>query len=137
MAAMTLSVVAPDRTVFEGEVRSAIVPAEHGYLGVMPGHEPLIAALKTGVVEYIDPNDQRRFLTMDGGFMEVSEGSIIILADHAERAEEIDAAVAEDDLRRAREALSGQSTDMTRDEARHTLNRAMARIEASKRDSGR
>ena len=63
-----LSVVAPDRTVFEDDVESFIAPGVDGYLGVMADHEPSIVALKTGVVEYIDASDQKHFVSISGGF---------------------------------------------------------------------
>jgi F-type H+-transporting ATPase subunit epsilon len=67
-----LSVVSPERTVFDDQVTSVIAPGVEGYLGVMAGHEPQIVALKPGLVEYEDKNGQRTFVATMGGFMEIS-----------------------------------------------------------------
>jgi len=128
-----LSVVAPDRTVFEDMVHSAIVPGVNGYLGVLADHEPSIVALKTGVVEYIDLNDQRHSVSISGGFLEVGGTSAIVLADTAERATEIDIARAERALEEARRALRGEDTTVTSAQAAAELERAMNRVKAAKR----
>ncbi len=131
--AFKLSVVAPDRTVFEDMVQSAIVPGERGYMGVMCDHEPSIVALKTGIVEYVDESNQRHYVTISGGFLEVGGASAIVLADTAERSTEIDLSRAERALEEARRALRGEDTNVTSDQAAHELERAMNRIKAAKR----
>lgn len=128
-----LSVVAPDRTVFEDTVRSVIAPGVTGYLGIMANHEPAIIALKTGIVEYVDSRDQRSHVAITGGFLEVSEGQAIILADGAERSTEIDIKKAEEALESARRALRGDESGMTTSEATAEIDRAMNRIKAAKR----
>jgi F-type H+-transporting ATPase subunit epsilon len=125
MSQFQLSVAAPDRTIFEGEVQSVVVPAHEGSLGVLSNHEPMITALKTGLLEYVDLDDQRHFIAVTGGFLEVSSNQAIILADSAEIASEIDLAQAEHDLEEARKTLRGEETGMSRAEARHELNRAI------------
>ena len=131
--AFKLSVVAPDRTVYEGDVESAIVPAELGYMGVMYGHEASIVALKTGVVEFVDAANQRHYVSIGGGFLEVSGGSAIILADTAEKASDIDISRAERALEEARKALRGEDTTTTSAQAMSELERAMNRIKVAKK----
>jgi F-type H+-transporting ATPase subunit epsilon len=128
-----LSVVAPDRTVFEDMVQSTIVPGVNGYLGVLCDHEPSIVALKTGVVEFIDADGQRHFVSISGGFLEVGGGSAIILADTAEKASDIDISRAERALEEARSALRGEETGVTSQQAAAELERAMNRIKIAKR----
>lgn len=133
MAAFQLSVVAPDRTVFEDSVESVILPGVEGYLGVMAGHEPMLLALRTGIIEYEDTQRQRNFVTVTGGFVEVSENKVIVLAQDAARSHEIDVAEAEKMLEEARKALRGEASSMTAAEATEEIERAMIRIKASRR----
>lgn len=128
-----LSVVAPDRTVVDEQIQSLIAPGVTGYFGIMHGHEPLISALKTGLIEFMDASNQRHYVAIGGGFMEVSEGNATILADTAERANEIDIAEAEAMLEQARKSLRGEDTTLDQAEALMELERAMNRIKAAKR----
>lgn len=132
MAAFQLSVVAPDRTVFEDSVDSAVLPGVHGYLGVMAGHEPMILALRAGIVSMEDTTKQRHYVSVAGGFAEISEGKVIILADDAQFSNEIDVAAAEALLEEARKALRGESSTMNSDQATEELERAMSRLKASR-----
>lgn len=130
---MNLSVVAPDCTVVSEEVRGIVAPGAEGYLGVLPGHVPAIIALQAGVLEYRNANDQREFVALSGGFMEVSGDKVIVLADDAQHAREIDISAAEKDLDEARRALRGESSAMTREAAVTEISRAMNRIKAARR----
>jgi F-type H+-transporting ATPase subunit epsilon len=129
-----LSVVAPDRTVYEDTVQSAIVPAEFGYMGVLADHAPTIVALKPGIVEYIDAANQTHFVSISGGFLEVSGGGAIVLASTAEKASDIDVSRAEKALEEARRALRGEVSGVTTQQATEELERAMVRIKAAKRN---
>lgn len=129
-----LSVVAPDRTVFEDTVQSAVVPGERGYMGVLCDHEPSIVALKTGIVEFTDASNQRHYVSISGGFLEVGGSSAIILANTAEKSTEIDIARAERALEEARRALRGDDGTMTSQQATEELDRAMTRLKAAKRN---
>ena len=131
--AFKLSVVAPDRTVFEDNVESVIVPGLNGYLGVMANHESMLLALRPGLIEYQDTNRQRSFVTVSGGFADISENSVIILAQDALQAHEIDVAGAEKALEEARKALRGESSSMTSQQATEEIERALARINAARR----
>lgn len=134
MATFRLSVVAPDRTVVEEQVSSVIVPGTEGYLGIMSGHVPLMTALKTGLLEYKDSNGIEHLVAVSGGFLEVSGASVIVLADQAERATDIDLAHAEQQLEKARRALRGEDSTMTTDEATEEIERALNRIKAARRN---
>lgn len=132
MASFQLSVVAPDRTVFEDTVDSAVLPGVYGYMGIMAGHEPMILALRAGIISMEDTTRQRHHVSVGGGFAEISEGKVIILADDAQFSSEIDVAAAELLLEEARKALRGESSTMNSDQATEELERAMARIKASR-----
>jgi F-type H+-transporting ATPase subunit epsilon len=129
---LTLSVVAPDRAVLEETVQSVILPGSQGYLGVLQGHEPTITSLKAGYLEYQDPNSQRHYVAVSGGFAEILPNKISVLADSAERSTEIDLASAEAELERARTALRGDNSTMGREQAVAELEKAMNRIKVAK-----
>ena len=102
-------------------------------MGVLNDHEASIVALRTGLVEFIDTNNQRHYVSISGGFLEVSGSSAIILADTAERASDIDIARAERALEEARKALRGEDSSVTSAQATAELERAMNRVKAAKR----
>jgi len=84
-----LSIVTPERVVFDGEVVSLIVPGTEGYLGVLSHHAPLITALQTGKIEFRDGTDKLQVYAISGGFIEVSHNQATLLADTAEHSDEI------------------------------------------------
>ncbi len=130
-----LSVVAPDRSVVEVDVSSVMAPGLEGYFGVMAGHQPIIAALRAGLLEYIGVDGQRHIVAIGGGFAEFSLNKMTVLADDAYLAEEIELASVEAELEEARRALRGESSSMTAEAATQAVDRAMARIRAAKRAS--
>jgi F-type H+-transporting ATPase subunit epsilon len=127
-----LSVVAPDRSVVEETVTSVVAPGVDGYFGVLAGHSPLIAALKPGLLEYLDPSGNRHFVHCGGGFAEVNGTSVTILADEATPAKEIDVARAEIGLENARKVLRGESAEMTSEEAHQQVELAVQRLKTAR-----
>jgi F-type H+-transporting ATPase subunit epsilon len=130
-----LSIVAPDRTVFENKVTSIVVPGVEGYLGIMSNHEPIIAALDAGVVEAKDETGYVQNVAIAGGFLEASDNKVIILANDAQLSSEVDIAQAEKELDEARKALRGEPSSVQVDFADDVLRRSMARIRAAKKTS--
>ena len=128
----SLSVVAPDRSVVEDRAQNVVAPGLEGYFGVMAGHEPLIAAIRTGVLEYSDTTGNRHFVAVGGGFAEVTPERVTILADTAERATDIDISEAEKTLEEARRALRGETSNLSREEATIELDRAVNRIKVAR-----
>lgn len=128
----TLSVVAPDRLVVEDQAISVVAPGSEGYFGVMAGHVPLIAALRPGILEYLDAQNQRHYVYTGGGFAEVTGGRVTILADEAAKAEDLTVAEAEADLEDARKALRGEATGTTSETAVIEIERAVARLRAAR-----
>lgn len=129
----SLSVVAPDRSVVEDQAVSVVAPGVAGYFGVMSGHLPMVAALRAGIVEYVDVKNQRHHIAVGGGFAEVSGERLTILADSAALATEIDIKAEEGRLERARRALRGEDSEMSSAEATQELDQAMARIRTASR----
>ncbi len=95
MASIHLSIVRPDRLVWEGEVHHVILPTVRGELGIWPLHAPEIVALGSGVMRVhfdADGGETKRIIVM-GGYVEVSNDEMIVLADHARRTDDVDPSV--------------------------------------------
>jgi len=127
---LLLEVVTPQRLMVSEEVDEVVAPGSEGYFGVLPGHLPFITTLKIGELTYRKGREERH-LAVSWGYAEVRPDKVIILADVAERAEEIDIERAEAARRRAEERLSRWSRgDETIDLARAqgALQRALTRL---------
>lgn len=126
---LQLEVVTPERRVLSEPVDSVTIPGLGGELGILPGHTPLISQLQTGVLSYVQGGNTYQ-LHVSGGFVEVREDQVSILAEIAERPEEIDAARA----RLAREHVEKQLNAWTGTEedfevARAKLERSIVRLQ--------
>src|SRR2546421_10701922 len=128
----SLAIVAPARQVLDEAVHAVVIPGTEGYFGVWAGHVPMIAALKAGYVEYVDTNNQRHYVAVDGGFAEVMGDKVSVLADAAERASDIDVSRAEQELERARNALQGGDSTMNSEQAVAEIDKAMNRLKVAK-----
>jgi F-type H+-transporting ATPase subunit epsilon len=129
MAQLQLEVVTPERQVLSEPVDSVTVPGAGGELGILPGHTPLISQLQTGVLSYT-AGGKTSLLHVSGGFLEVKDDHVSVLAEVAERPEEIDAARA----RLAREHVEKQLNSWTGTEedfevARAKLERSVVRLQ--------
>jgi F-type H+-transporting ATPase subunit epsilon len=101
---IAVSVITPDKPVWEGDVESLVVPAHEGQLGVWPGHAPLLAQLKPGAV-VLRAGGEPVIFSVSGGFIEVNQGRVAVFVETAEHAEEIDAERARQAEMKARAAL--------------------------------
>ncbi|MEE9523061.1 MAG: F0F1 ATP synthase subunit epsilon [candidate division NC10 bacterium] len=126
---LTLEIVTPTRMVVRDEVDEVVAPGSEGYFGVLGGHLPFMSTLKIGELAY-RKNGRWRYLAVSWGYVEVRPDTVIVLADVAERAEDIDVARAERARGRAVELL-GRREDETVDVARSegALTKALTRIE--------
>jgi F-type H+-transporting ATPase subunit epsilon len=127
-----LDVVSVERMVFSGDVDIVIAPGREGQLGILPKHAPLMTILKAG--ELIARQGKEEYvLAISGGFLEVRPDRVIVLADAAERAEEIDIARAEAARKRAQEQMEHPASRTELVMAEAALRRAIARIEVADR----
>ena len=127
MATFQLELVTPDRVLLSAPVRSVRAPGVEGSLGVLAGHAPLMTALTVGLIKVEHENGDVELIATSGGFMEVNSSKVTILADTAERADEIDLVRAEAAIQQARQELaSGAAVDYN--EARASLERATNRL---------
>jgi len=128
-----LEVVTPERMLLSEPVDMVTVPGYGGELGILPGHTPLISRLQTGVLSYVQDGRTQQ-LHVSGGFVEVNNDRVSVLADLAERPEEIDAAKARQDRERLEKALStftGSEEEMEKE--RVNLERSMVRLQLAGR----
>ena len=126
MAKLKLVVVTPEKKAVEAEADEVQLPGELGYLGILPGHAPLITLLKAGVLSFKNAGAQKSF-ALSSGFAEVANDSVTVLADLAEDAAQIDRAAAEQDRARAQESLKTANQE-TMEKIRGELELAEARL---------
>ncbi len=124
--ALQLLVVTPERRVVEAQADEVELPGAQGYLGILPGHAPLITLLGTGVLTYRSGGRSTAY-AVSAGFAEVSGDRVSVLADSAEGAGEIDAASADRDRAKAEEEMKTAGAD-TLDAIRTRFELAQARI---------
>ena len=103
-------IVTPERVVFKEMIKQITVPTEEGVITILPKHMPLIGILKPGIIELINEKNEHKIMAVSGGFIEVLRNKVILLADTAERAEEIDLAKAEQAKKMAEESLKNIRT---------------------------
>lgn len=128
-------IVTPERLVLSEDIKQITVPTKDGEITILPHHIPLIASLKPGVLDVRRVNDEIEYISISGGFIEVLKDKVVILADTAERAEEIDLARAEEAQRRAEELMKQEKQlDHTKFAAMNALiEKELARTKAAKR----
>ncbi|MBI2459186.1 MAG: ATP synthase F1 subunit epsilon [Parcubacteria group bacterium] len=128
-------IVTPERVVLKEEISQITVPTKMGEITVLPNHIPLVSSLLPGVIHAKKKNGQDEIMSISGGFLEVLKDKVVILADTAERAEELDLAKVEEAHRRAAElkekARRGENIDFT--EVNAAIERELARTKAIKR----
>jgi len=129
---LQLQIVSADRSLVNVQVDEVQVPAADGYLGVLPGHTPLLATLQVGTLWYRQ-GQETHYLAIAFGFAEVQPDRVTILAQIAEKADEIDAARAEAARKRAEERLTGAATDMDFERARIAMMKALIRLQVATR----
>lgn len=128
---LKLKVVTPTRTVVDAEADEVEMPGELGYVGILPGHAPLITALKTGVLSFRSGGAERS-VAISGGFAEVAGDVVTVLADSAEEPAEVDVSAAERDRAQAEEELKSAGGE-TLEQVRARLELAEARLAIARR----
>lgn len=129
---LQLEIVTPDRLVEKDVVAEIQIPGKNGYLGILPGHAPLITELGIGEITYTADHTKVR-LAVAWGFAEVLPDKVTILAETAERASEIDLARAQRARERAEQRLKSASGDVDFTRAETALERATTRIQVAEK----
>lgn len=130
-ATFRLEIVTPDRPVLDRQVTEAQVPAENGYLGILPDHAPLLADLGTGVLSYKAEGHEESIVVLEG-FVEVQPAHVRVLATAAEKPTDIDVKRAQEALDRALERLKIDVPEIDKVRVAKALRRAEARLNAAK-----
>jgi len=129
-------IVSQDRKVFEGDVDIVVAPGADGEMGILPHHAPVLTALKTGVLK-VRLGAREEVFAIAGGFMEVRPDLVTVLADAAERSDEIDIARAEEARRRAEESLKNAPRDSEAFlKAEAALRRSNLRLNVARKHRG-
>jgi F-type H+-transporting ATPase subunit epsilon len=128
---INLEIVTPEKQVFSGMVDSVTLPSTTGYLGILPGHAPLLAELGIGEVSY-KAGDKTEFLFCSWGFAEVLPEKVVLLAQTAEAASDIDIKRAEEAKARAEQRLASKDPGVDFARAELAMMRSISRINAVK-----
>lgn len=135
--AIELVVVTPERQLLREKTIEVQLPGADGYLGVLPGHAPLMTELGIGELSYHDPSGKESaHLAILRGFAEVLPDRVTVLAETAERAEEIDVERAKAALARAEKRLAAGDPNIDWDRASISLQRALIRIQVARKYRG-
>jgi F-type H+-transporting ATPase subunit epsilon len=127
---LELEVATPERQMVREEVTEVQLPGKNGYLGILPGHAALLSILGTGFLSYV-AGGKRRYLSVQGGFVEVLPDHVRVLANVAEKAEEIDVERAKKDLAKAQEEVINPALGVDPAMALDAMAWAQARIDAT------
>ncbi|HKR85253.1 MAG TPA: F0F1 ATP synthase subunit epsilon [Terriglobales bacterium] len=127
-----LEIVTPEKLVVRDNAEEAQIPGRNGYLGVLPGHAPLITELGAGEISYRSSGQLYRF-SMAWGFAEILPDKVTVLAETVERADEIDVSRAQRSLQQAEELLKSAQSEEEFSVATSKIKLAEARIEVGQR----
>ena len=129
---MRLEIITAERVVFEGDVDVVVAPGSEGELGILPHHATLMTMLQPGELRYRQGGDES-YLAVSGGFMEVTGDRVTVLADTAERVEEIDEARVQEAMEMARERIAQRGADVDLEQAMQSLRRSQVRSQLVRR----
>src|SRR6476620_4939542 len=125
---ITLEIVTPDRSLVTAQVDELQLPGSQGYFGVLPGHTPLLTTLQVGEMWY-RIGQEKHHLHVAFGFVEVLPDRVTVLAQIAEKAEDIDVSRAEAARRRAEERIATPSANLDFERARIALMKSLIRLQ--------
>jgi len=135
MARLQFELITAERVLYRDEVDVVVAPSVEGQVAILPNHAPLLALLEPGQVMVRKGNDEI-YMAVAGGFLEVLANRVRVLADAAERAEEIDVERARRAMERAQEILARHPSRQELEEAMRALRRAQVRIQVARRRRG-
>jgi len=129
---IALEIVTPDRAIVTEQVDEVQLPGSEGYFGVLPGHTPLLSMLQVGELWY-RVGQEKHFVAVAFGFVEVLPDRVTVLAQIAEKAQEIDVTRAEAAKKRAEERVARPQTDMDFERARVAMMKSLIRLQVASR----
>lgn len=130
MATFNLTIVSAERKIFEGEVKQIQATGVEGELGILPGHTPLLTAIKPGIVKFTLQDGNEEVIYVSGGFLEVQPNIVTVLADVAIRGSELDADRIREAKRKAEENIVSHTSDVDHDLLVVKLSKELAKLRA-------
>ncbi|MDG6895276.1 F0F1 ATP synthase subunit epsilon [Volucribacter amazonae] len=130
MTTVTLTVVSAEQSIFTGEVKRIQVTGSEGELGILPGHIPLLTAIKPGIVKIVLENDQEEVIYVSGGFLEVQPNVVTVLADVAIRGKELDGDRILEAKRKAEQNIVAGAKDANYEILASKLSKELAKLRA-------
>ena len=131
---LTLEIVTAERIVYSEEVDTLVAPGIEGELGILPNHSPLLTIMQPGEIR-VDKDGEETYIAVSGGFLEVIGNEATILADTAERSEEIDESRAQAAIDRAQERIDAAGPNINLPRAVMSIRRSRARLKVARRRS--
>ena len=133
MPTMKLEIVTAERLVYEDQVNAVVAPGIEGQLGILPHHAALLTTLQPGELTIRKDGEEDVYMAVSGGFLEVMNNRVVVLADTAERVDEIDEQRAEEAMRRAQEELDTRTQDVNLERALGAILRSQTRLKVVRR----
>ena len=130
MSKIKLDIVTPEEAIFSDEIDMLVAPGIEGELGILPHHAPLMTVLGIGELIIRNGNDEQ-YLAIGGGYLEVQPDRVIVLADAAERAEDIDIARAEAAKEAAQRTMAEKPSGIDSAQAEAALKRSLVRLKVA------
>ena len=130
MATFNLTIVSAEQKIFEGEVKQIQATGVEGELGILPGHTPLLTAIKPGIVKFTLQDGNEEVIYVSGGFLEVQPNIVTVLADVAIRGSELDADRIREAKRKAEENIVSHASDVDHDLLIAKLAKELAKLRA-------
>ena len=130
---MQLEIVTAERLVYSDQVNGVVAPGIEGELGILPQHSPLLTTLQAGELRIMKEGQPDTYMAISSGFMEVMANRVVVLADTAERSNEIDEARAQEAVERAQEQLEHRASDIDLERALASMRRAHTRLKVVRR----
>ena len=130
MATFNLTIVSAERKIFEGEVKQIQATGVEGELGILPGHTPLLTAIKPGIIKFTLQDGNEEVIYVSGGFLEVQPNIVTVLADVAIRGSELDAERIREAKRKAEENIISHASDVDHDLLVAKLSKELAKLRA-------
>ena len=132
MASFRLEIITAERSLFDGDVDIVVAPGMAGELAILKNHAPLLTVLQPGELRY-QMNGEESYLVVSGGYMEVTSDRVTVLADAAERVEELEELRAQEAVRRAQERIANRTEDIDLERALRALTRSQVRLKVLNR----
>jgi len=129
-----LEIVTPVRVMYNGDVISFSAPGVAGGFQVLYNHAPLLAEIGVGEIKLREPDGKELFFSTSGGYVDVLNNHVVLLAETVERGEEIDLARAEHAREQAKQSIAGKATEDERTETKIALDRALNRIRVAEKN---